>query len=544
MGVFFFIVTVIFACSRGDDRPSARVSVALAAPGSSSDPSSLPSVLPTRAEVVARADALAVRGSQDPGPAGASLLSEAASLRQQIFRLEGVPADALEAIELLRRASTRQWPGACDAAIDLALLEGETKADPSGAYRAVYAARARYPRDRCGERATTVLRSLSAFEPPRDVLTAIDGEAHGENPPQGHAASPAVAVIQPTIARATHDEPAKITAVERYGGKDAARVVVVMTRPARYSAAELPPDPGHGPRLFVDVSDTRYDGKASYPGAGIVDRVRVAEKGGTTRVVLDLGAAASHRIFYLPEPFRLVIDVSNEAPPDPATGPRRVRRVVLDPGHGGNDPGAQGPGGLREKDVVLDVAHRAAPLIARELGISTLLTRDADTYVPLDERVAKANAFSSDLFVSIHCNAAESPSGHGVMTFVLDSSRDDTAIRVAARENSASTEAATELAAVMSRTTDSVSLSRSARLAELLQRAALSSLLPRYPDVVDHGVKSAGFYVLAGARMPAVLFESSFISNPVEERRLDTADYRQKLADAVVNAVRAFRDGV
>jgi N-acetylmuramoyl-L-alanine amidase len=251
-------------------------------------------------------------------------------------------------------------------------------------------------------------------------------------------------------------------------------------------------------------------------------------------------------VFYLPEPFRLVVDVSKEAaaPVAAEPGPRRVRRVVLDPGHGGYDPGALGPGGLREKDVVLDIAHRAAPLIARELGIATLLTRDSDVFVPLDERVARANAFSSELFVSVHCNASETPGSRGVMTFVLDSSRDDLAARVAARENAASAEASVEVANMMSHVLDRANVARSNHLAELLQRSAVSSLAPHYSEVLDQGVKSAGFYVLAGARMPAVLFETSFISNPVEERRLDTADYRQKMADAIVNAVRAFRDGL
>jgi N-acetylmuramoyl-L-alanine amidase len=265
-----------------------------------------------------------------------------------------------------------------------------------------------------------------------------------------------------------------------------------------------------------------------------------------TRIALDLAAPVSRRVFYLPEPFRLVIDVSRDAAATPVAeaGPRRVRRVVLDPGHGGHDPGALGLAGLREKDVVLDIAHRAAPLLARELGIATLLTRDADVFVPLDERVARANAFSSDLFVSIHCNASESAGSRGVMTFVLDASRDDLAARVAARENAASAEASAEVANVMSHVLDRASLLRSNHLAELLQRASVASLSPHYSEVLDQGVKSAGFYVLAGARMPAVLFETSFISNPAEERRLDTADYRQKMADAIVNAVRAFRDGL
>jgi N-acetylmuramoyl-L-alanine amidase len=262
---------------------------------------------------------------------------------------------------------------------------------------------------------------------------------------------------------------------------------------------------------------------------------------------LDLNAVAYRHVFYMPEPFRLVIDVSKDPPQrsqEVARGPRQVRRVVLDPGHGGHDPGASGPSGLREKDVTLDIAHRAAPLIARELGISTLLTRDGDDYVALDERTARANAFQADLFVSIHCNASEDGAGRGVMTFVLDDSRDAASTRLAARENDASAEAAAELAGALRRGEGNLSAGRSNHFAELLQRSAIASLSPSYGDIPDSGIKRAGFYVLAGARMPAVLFETSFISNSVGETRYNTGDYRQKIADAIVNAVRAYRDGL
>jgi N-acetylmuramoyl-L-alanine amidase len=126
---------------------------------------------------------------------------------------------------------------------------------------------------------------------------------------------------------------------------------------------------------------------------------------------------------------------------------------------------------------------------------------------------------------------------------VLDESRDQLAVRVAARENAASAAAAAELASVMSRAMDAGTASRSLRFAELLQRSAVASLAPTYPDEPDQGVKRAGFYVLAGAQMPAALFEGSFISNATGESRLNTGDYRQKLADAIVNAVRAYREG-
>jgi N-acetylmuramoyl-L-alanine amidase len=294
--------------------------------------------------------------------------------------------------------------------------------------------------------------------------------------------------------------------------------------------------------LFVDLQGARFSGKGTFPAGGLLERVRVAEGPSGARVVLDLAGPAEHRVFYVPEPFRLIIDVAKR---DAALRPSRdVRRVVLDPGHGGHDPGAIGPTGLREKDVALDIAHRAAPLIARELGISTLLTRDADVFVPLEERTARANAFGADLFISIHCNATERSGGSGVMTFVLDDSKDQLASRIAALENSASAEATSELARVMSRSQDRSSEARSLELANLLQRAAMATLAPSYPDVPDGGVKRAGFYVLAGARMPAVLFETSFISSARDETRFNTGDFRQKLADAIVNAVRAYKKGI
>lgn len=501
--------------------------------------------LPSRAEVVARADALAVEGAKKGGLEGARLTLEAATLRKRSYRVEATLADALEAVELYRGLAFGDSALACDAGLELALLEGEMKADPKGEYRALYALRAKHRGTPCARRIEPLLVTLAAFAPSAAELSELDAKVPGKPAPSTPPRSSGE-VVAPQVPEAVFAEPANVTGIERYGGKEATRVVVFVTRPTLFEVGSLAEDATHGPRLFVDIKNARYRGKASYPGEGLVERVRASENGTKTRVVLDLKIAASHRVFYLPEPFRLVIDVSREAPLSAPVqaGPRHVMRVVLDPGHGGHDPGAVGPGGLREKDVVLDVAHRAAPLIARELGVSTLLTRDSDVFVPLDERVARANAFSSDLFVSIHCNATDAGQGRGVMTFVLDATRDDLAARVAARENAASEEAAAELANAMSRILDPASLSRSSHLAELLQRATVASLSPHYPEVLDHGVKSAGFYVLAGARMPAVLYETSFISNPVEERRLDSGDYRQKLADSIVNAVRAYRDGL
>ena len=504
------------------------------------------SVLPPRAEVVARADQWAVRGASLKTGEGAAWLERAAGLREQIWRLEGRGPDGLEALELLADAAARDGARACFAKLRRALLEAEIQHEAEAAYRALYPLR--QDKDRaCARRVSVALDLLGAYQPNPAALAELDAKA----PPAALASSdsprPAASHAPSQVVQPPHPvaEPAQITRIERYGAKESARIVVFMTHPALFKVGVLEAEPQRGPRIYLDVQSASYRGPASYDVGGLVERVRLGEQGKGTRLVLDLKQPVFHRIFYLPEPFRLIVDVSLSPPTEaPRTGQRSVKRVVLDPGHGGHDSGAVGPSGLREKDVTLDIAHRAAPLLARELGISTLLTRDTDDFVALPERTARANAFQADLFVSIHCNASEQAESTGIMTFILDESKDALAAQLAARENAASQAAGAELANVMSRVLGVGSVSESLRFAELLQRSAMSSLRGRYPEVRDQGVKRAGFYVLAGAQMPSVLYEASFISNPRAEVRLNTGDFRQKMADAIVNAVRAYREGL
>ena len=181
-------------------------------------------------------------------------------------------------------------------------------------------------------------------------------------------------------------------------------------------------------------------------------------------------------------------------------------------------------------------------MLARQ-GVEVTLTRDDDRAVTLEERTARANAFGADLFVSIHCNAAENKSKKGVETYILDTSATETAGKVAARENGASSAAGNEVAQLLASMRIADQGTRSTRLAELLQRASIASLSGQYDSVTDGGVHRAGFYVLVGARMPAVLFETSYISNATDEQRLGSADYQQRLADAIANAIKAYREG-
>jgi N-acetylmuramoyl-L-alanine amidase len=215
---------------------------------------------------------------------------------------------------------------------------------------------------------------------------------------------------------------------------------------------------------------------------------------------------------------------------------------VLDPGHGGKDTGALGPTGVKEKEVTLDVARRVAPVLSAQ-GLQVVLTRNDDIFVSLEERTARANAFSADLFVSIHCNASEGRAHRGVESYVLDTTRDEIAARVAARENATTQAASVELASILGSMRLADEAQRSTRFAQLLERSAVAALQLKYADVVDGGVHTAGFYVLVGARMPSVLFEASYLSNPIEEQRLATGEYRQLIADAIANAVKAYREG-
>lgn len=356
-------------------------------------------------------------------------------------------------------------------------------------------------------------------------------------------------LLLPAASRAAGEEVAPepvhptITKVERYIADDAARIVLHVSHPVRFAKRESPAQRGAPPRLEVDVFGATYAGQHAFSASGLVRRVRLLAVGSAHRVALDTSGPARHTAFYLPDPFRIVIDVTRRDRPRPPRSGRKVERVALDPGHGGVDPGATGGMGTHEKDVVLDIAHRAAPLLARELGISALLTRDTDVRVPLEQRVARANAFGADLFISIHCNADRSGSARGAMTFVLDGSHGPAAVGLLERENAAQSPDAVGMAQFLQQFDGAATAERSNTFAQLLQRSTLASLAAGYPQAVDGGVHGAGFYVLVGAHMPAVLFETSFISNALEERRLASERYRQKLADAIVNAVRAYRAG-
>lgn len=501
----------------------------------------------SRAQAVSVADQLALAAEHKSPELAVQAAKVVGDLRRRSYRTFHQGTDAREAIlqyETVGRSDPRDL--ACGAKLSSLTLRGEVEGEPRAAYMTLYEASKAPGADSCDGLYRRALEDLEAYRGAPEQLAEVDRKVAESSRVDGGGAHREMVL---TPGPETKAGPSKIDSIETFSSRDAARVVIHLTAPAMYEVGSLAADGTQGPRVYLDLQKTKR-GKASrvQESDGLVQRVRVGTHQDKTRVVLDLSQQGYRRVFFLPEPFRIVMDLSTSAPrrevaKTAVSGQRQVRRVVLDPGHGGQDPGAIGPGGLREKDVTLDIAHRVAPILSRELGIVTMLTRDDDRYVALEERAARANAFHADLFVSVHCNAAEDSGHRGIQTYVLARAADEAALRLAARENASSAAAGHQVGAMLGELqSESVSL-QSVNFATLLQRATLASLSESYGDVPDGGVRSAAFFVLLGAQMPAVLFEVSFISNPQEETRLATADYRQKLADGIANAIRAYRDG-
>ncbi len=225
--------------------------------------------------------------------------------------------------------------------------------------------------------------------------------------------------------------------------------------------------------------------------------------------------------------------------PTPRVAEARHRRVVIDAGHGGTDPGAIGPTGLKESEVTLDVARRLADRLAVRYGFQVALTRDSDVFVPLEQRASHANGTTADLFVSIHCNAANNREARGISTFALEDSP-RVAARLTAREGEL-VDGDVGGSWDVSRILADLSLSRHGRdsvgFASAIQRALLQDVRLLYPQVEDMGVHPARFHVLVTTRMPAVLVELSFISNLTEEQRLRSDGYRDVLAGSIARAI-------
>ena len=285
-------------------------------------------------------------------------------------------------------------------------------------------------------------------------------------------------------------------------------------------------------------------------GDGLIAEVRLDRSGadGILRVVYE-GTAGTLRATTLADPPRIVLDVARPVDPTSREGREQLtplKTIVLDAGHGGHDSGATGPTGLMEKDLVLDVTRRVAKLVEARLGLKVLLTRDTDNFVTLRDRTSYANRQHADLFVSIHANAHREAAADGVETYFLSSeATDSTARQVAAAENGVvqfeqpagrGGGQVDIVKAILWDLAQSEFQVESSRLAEVVHDSMTQTL-----RISNRGVKQAGFYVLGGAAMPAILLEIGFVTNPREERKLKDTKYRDEIARAIAAGLAEYK---
>ena len=363
---------------------------------------------------------------------------------------------------------------------------------------------------------------------------------------------------------------ATITNLRFWSNPNYTRVVIDADREADYYHHLLKKDPSLNKpqRLYVDLSDSRL-GDQIRKSIPIHDDLLTDARAGqytsdSVRVVVDIKSFETYKIFSLKDPFRIVIDVwgskTAKAPdaPRPSVTVKKggklppgslakqlalgVRRVVIDPGHGGKDYGAPGYlKGVHEKQVSLQIARQLAKKIKAELGLEVILTRNRDRFLTLEERTAFANTKSADLFISIHTNASRDRRAYGIETYFLNLATDEEAIRVAAMENATSTKNISDLQKILYDLMQNAKINESSRLAAYVQSSTIGHLKNKgYSRIKSKGVKQAPFYVLLGAQMPSILIETSFISNARECKRLISPKFQERLAEGIVEGIRSY----
>ncbi len=392
------------------------------------------------------------------------------------------------------------------------------------------------------------------------------------------------AVVRPAVTP-TSGGPTVVQGLRIWSNPNYTRIVVDADRETGYVHELLDEDASaHKPkRLYIDFANSVLSRqiKRVIP---IDDDLLISARAGqrtpySVRVVVDIKSFKTYKIFSLSNPFRTVIDVwgrdagtayaerakpvprprtsytpkpktyQASVSPDTKVTPHDlarqlalgVRRIVIDPGHGGKDVGAPGyHRGVFEKDVVLQIARRLARKIRQELGCEVIMTRDSDRFLTLEERTAIANTQNADLFISIHCNAHQNQRAYGIETYYLNLATDDAAILVAARENAISRKNISDLHSILNDLMKNAKINESSRLAAHVQQSMVGHLSKNYRNIKDKGVKQAPFYVLLGAQMPSILVETSFISNKEECTRLTSANYQEHICNGIIKGIRQY----
>ncbi len=359
------------------------------------------------------------------------------------------------------------------------------------------------------------------------------------------------------------------------------RVVLETSAPARFSAGRL----SAPARIYVDVPgvknpETLAERYSIEQRGSVLKTIRVGHDGAAARVVCDLAHDADYNVFTLDEPARIVIDISNSSGPVvtanhdelraapraakdhvdtllagaaaghvdmvslPSKGSKNKRLcIVVDPGHGGKDPGAVGPNNLYEKDVTLALGKKLAQTLRRHLDCDVHLTRTEDIYLTLRQRTAMANRLGADVFISVHVNASVNKSVRGTETYFLNFSKNDQAVEVAARENNMSLQEVGDLELILFDLMANSKINESSRLATEVQNSMVSKLNRRFSGIRDLGVRQGPFHVLLGADMPSILVEAAFVSNPHDAKLLRNHDFQSTAVEGIALGVKSYLRG-
>ncbi len=371
----------------------------------------------------------------------------------------------------------------------------------------------------------------------------------------GVATAVLLAVAYVLLSTSTGDCAVTVKGIRHWTAPDHTRIVIDLSAAPTYRLREL----SGPPRIAIDVSDAKFASSVERFSVsdGLVERVRINKLSGRiAQVVLDLTKKSEFKVFYLEKyagkPHRIVIDVKRPGVPEATARAREqvrglkrkdVRIVVIDPGHGGEDPGAVGPHSLKEKDVCLQIAKKLKEEIDKMDGMKAFLTRKGDYFVPLRKRTQIAEELGADVFVSLHANASRSKRAFGTEVYFLSTTgaSDEAARQVASLENAADLvggvppETENDIVSILMDIKHSNALSRSSELAE-----KMIDSLGRHGKLFTRGVKQARFTVLKSANFPSVLIEFAFISNPTEAKLLKSTRFQEQLATLLGRSLKDY----
>ena len=510
------------------------------------------------------------------GPLADKAAFQAARSREELAKRSKGAQDWQEAARLFEEAA-RDYPAsslADDALYARALIFADQLKLPDEARQAAQSVLERYPNGDMLDKAAALLKRLAAPAAP----PATSAPAPAPTP------APAVAAPAPTPAPPPAPAPpapradlqnlkggsgylkakapasgALLRHLAWEGNRDTFLLTVNLAGKAKYQRRHLAPDkPGQSAgRIQLDLfyTDIHPDVKKLLQFEGTPVRAVRGEKlrNGTARLELELNEATSYKVSVLYDPYRLVIEVSgnkmlaqgHSLRTSAANGSLveqlglSVRTVVVDAGHGGNDPGAVG-NGIKESAYTLEIAKLLGKRLEKE-GFKVIYTRESDKKLSLEERTTLANERKADIFISIHLNSNPNKSVSGLETYYLDVARSDAAALVAARENAVDVKDTSDLQFILSDLTRNSKRDESRELAGVVLQSTVNRLQKSGFSVKSNGTRSAPFFVLLGARMPAFLVEVGYLSNGKEAESLKNRKYREKLADGIAEGLIEYR---